>query len=107
MLKVVTAHRPPLAFVSETAHNGSQPLFSGFLIDLLPTLLQQANVVTTYDIYSLKVGAERTYHVSRGCSWAAVVFVACSNLCCPVWQAAADSTRVGSVRAQLLCSRTA
>lgn len=55
MLRVVTAHRPPLAFVSDGASNGSEPLVRGYLIDLLPTLLQQANVLSAYEIYSLKV----------------------------------------------------
>jgi ABC-type amino acid transport substrate-binding protein len=43
VLRVLAAHRPPLCFI-EGGDNGSQPIFSGYLIDLLPTLLNQANL---------------------------------------------------------------
>lgn len=52
-LKVLVGHRPPLAFIN--AANTTHPIFTGFLVDLLPTLLQQANVQATYDLYAYQV----------------------------------------------------
>eukprot|EP00882_Tetradesmus_deserticola_P022192 GHRQ01024084.1.p1 GENE.GHRQ01024084.1~~GHRQ01024084.1.p1 ORF type:complete len:364 (+),score=196.80 GHRQ01024084.1:126-1094(+) len=49
VLRVLAAHRPPLCFV-EGGENGSQPIFSGYLIDLLPTLLIQANLQLAYNL---------------------------------------------------------
>eukprot|EP00878_Enallax_costatus_P025689 GHUV01027508.1.p1 GENE.GHUV01027508.1~~GHUV01027508.1.p1 ORF type:complete len:323 (+),score=32.39 GHUV01027508.1:309-1277(+) len=51
-LRVLVAHRPPLAFVDEA--NTAQPIFSGYLVDLLPTLLQQAKVQSTYGLYAFQ-----------------------------------------------------
>jgi ABC-type amino acid transport substrate-binding protein len=49
VLRVIAAHRPPLCFI-ENGENGSQPIFSGYLIDLLPTLLNQANLQLVYNL---------------------------------------------------------
>lgn len=52
-LRVLIAHRPPLAFVDDG--NTPQPIFSGYLVDLLPTLLDQAKVQSTYKLYAFQV----------------------------------------------------
>lgn len=55
-LRVIVAHRPPLAFVE--GPNSSAPIFSGFLVDLLPALLQQANVDYPYELQAFQVCGE-------------------------------------------------
>jgi len=45
MINVIAAHRPPLVFVEGDANATSsdvEPLYTGYLVDLLPTLLQKA-----------------------------------------------------------------
>ncbi|WIA38212.1 hypothetical protein OEZ86_001557 [Tetradesmus obliquus] len=49
VLRVLAAHRPPLCFI-EGGENGSTPIFSGYLIELLPTLLNQANLQIVYEL---------------------------------------------------------
>ncbi|KAF6263090.1 hypothetical protein COO60DRAFT_537106 [Scenedesmus sp. NREL 46B-D3] len=49
VLRVLAAHRPPLCFI-EGGENGSQPIFSGYLVDLLPTLLNQAQLQLVYSL---------------------------------------------------------
>ena len=48
-LRVLAAHRPPLCFI-DAAEHGSQPIFSGYLVDLLPTLLNQAGLQLAYEL---------------------------------------------------------
>ncbi|WIA38210.1 hypothetical protein OEZ86_001556 [Tetradesmus obliquus] len=48
MLKVVASHQPPLVFVQE-APDGSKN-FTGFLVDLLPMLLETAGLPLNYSI---------------------------------------------------------
>lgn len=49
VLRVLAAHRPPLCFI-DAGENGSQPIFSGYLVDLLPTLLNQAGLQLAYQL---------------------------------------------------------
>ncbi|KAF8062078.1 Glutamate receptor [Scenedesmus sp. PABB004] len=47
-LRVLAADRPPLVFIDDTA--GGAPIFRGYLVDLLPTLLQHAGLQLAYDV---------------------------------------------------------
>lgn len=53
-LRVVTGHRPPLVFVSEQGGT-NQRIYSGYLIELLPALLQHAGINASYTIYNIEV----------------------------------------------------
>lgn len=60
MLKVIAAHRPPLVIVEEAAAASERPIFKGFLVDLLPTLLQTAELPVSYSISLYNVSAHPT-----------------------------------------------
>lgn len=49
-LRVAAAHRPPYVIYNGSA-SGSER-FTGLLVDLLPALLQYANITTPYEIYN-------------------------------------------------------
>lgn len=55
MLRVVASHQPPLVFVNEAA-DGSKN-FTGFLVDLLPMLLETAGLPLNYSIRYIPVSA--------------------------------------------------
>ncbi len=50
-LRVLVTHRPPLVSVDAEGGNGTEPSLSGFLIDLLPRLLEKARVPNPYEFF--------------------------------------------------------
>jgi hypothetical protein len=63
MLRVVTSHQPPLVFVNEAADGAAN--YTGFLVDLLPMLLEAAGLQTNYAMFHLAVrAAAATLHLS-------------------------------------------
>lgn len=61
-LRIVAAQRPPLVYIrGEGADNGD---FSGMLVDLLPQLLEAANITRPYKLYNL--GAVRCVSYAPG-----------------------------------------
>ncbi|KAI8472309.1 MAG: hypothetical protein J3K34DRAFT_519790 [Monoraphidium minutum] len=67
-LRVVVAHRPPLVFVKD-GPNGTT--YTGMLIELLPRLLEQADIRRDYSIYTLPSGGGGTL-LANG-SWTGVM----------------------------------
>jgi hypothetical protein len=53
MLRVVASHQPPLVFVNEAADGTTN--FTGFLVELLPMLLDAAGLPSNYSIFQLPV----------------------------------------------------
>eukprot|EP00775_Hariotina_reticulata_P004904 gene4904-5148_t len=68
MIDVIAAHRPPLVFVEAGA--SEKPLFKGFLVDLLPTLMQTAGIQEPYTIRAFNGGGGSL--LSNG-SWSGVM----------------------------------
>lgn len=56
-ISIVVAERPPLLEVTRSADGA--PIYSGFLWELLPTLLQQAHINETYTAYEYIVSQLR------------------------------------------------
>jgi hypothetical protein len=55
MLRVVASHQPPWVFANEAADGTTN--FTGFLVDLLPMLLQAADLPLNYSIHGVPVSA--------------------------------------------------
>lgn len=68
MLRVVTDHQPPFVSIEES-QNGSAPQYSGFLVELLPMLLQQAHINSSYTLYTTSSGGVQL----RNGSWTGVM----------------------------------
>lgn len=58
-LRIVVAERPPLLNIDRSVDG--DPIYSGLLWDLLPTMLGQAGINTTYTVY------ERNVSLPPGC----------------------------------------
>jgi hypothetical protein len=55
MLRVAASHQPPLVFVNEAADGSAN--YTGFLVDLLPMLLEAAGLPRNYSMFHVPVSA--------------------------------------------------
>ena len=69
VLRVAAAQRPPYVFVN--GNLTGQAAYSGLLVQLLPVLLQTANISTKYEIYTApdNEGGSQTKGVYTGAPW--------------------------------------
>lgn len=68
-LTVVVAHRPPMIITKDRSSEGpDHPVCSGLLLDLLPKLLQQANISANIKFYEMQVSRPVPFfrHVHQG-----------------------------------------
>jgi hypothetical protein len=78
MLRVVASHQPPLVFVNEAADGTTN--FTGFLVDLLPMLLETAGLPLNYSIQAVPVSAVGNSSWSEPC--AELLMLSGPPMCC-------------------------